>query len=67
MRHSDLFRAYLRDLFTMAQQGDAREESYYPARATMVAEMAKGTGRRQIYSDPIGSRLNKILGSYRVS
>jgi hypothetical protein len=44
-----LFAQYFKDLHAVAQQGDAREESFYPALAAMLAAMADATGRKQVH------------------
>lgn len=49
MADKRLFGAYLKGLHAIAQQGDAREESYYPALAGMLSAMAEATGRKHIH------------------
>ena len=39
---------YFKELHAVTQQGDAREESYYPALAAMLTTLAANTGRSQI-------------------
>ena len=48
-RASTCFSKYLSDLTAVARQGDAREESYYPALADMLKEMARVTERPHIH------------------
>ena len=43
-----LFTAYLKDLHAVAQQGDAREESFYPALAEMLQTAADQSGRKHV-------------------
>ncbi len=43
------FSKYLKDLAAVTQQGDAREESFYPALADMLSEIAEETGRRDVH------------------
>ena len=45
MNHNPIFSAYLKNLAAVARQGDAREESFYPALADMLKEMARATGK----------------------
>ncbi|MGI6355989.1 MAG: N-6 DNA methylase [Lentisphaerae bacterium] len=42
------FNIYFRELHVVAHQGDAREESFYPALAAMLKAVAEGTGRKDI-------------------
>ena len=44
-----LFSKYLKNLADVARQGDAREESFYPALADMLKEMADATGRTHVH------------------
>ena len=44
-----LFSQYFNDLFAVAQQGDAREESFYPALAVMLKTMAETAGKKQAH------------------
>ena len=44
-----IFSTYLNNLAAVARQGDAREESFYPALADMLKEMARATGRTDIH------------------
>jgi hypothetical protein len=48
MTNHPLFTTYLKELAAVTQQGDAREESFYPALAEMLAAVAKATGREQV-------------------
>ena len=48
-RASTCFSRYLKNLTAVAQQGDAREESFYPALADMLKEMAQVTERPQVH------------------
>ena len=45
MHPETIFSSYLSDLAAVAHQGDAREESFYPALAEMLKHIAKATGR----------------------
>jgi len=47
-RASACFSRYLKNLTDIAQQGDAREESFYPALADMLKKMADATDRPMI-------------------
>lgn len=42
------FKAYFKELHAVAQQGDAREESFYPALADMLKTVADATGRKHV-------------------
>lgn len=42
------FKAYFKELYAVAQQGDAREESFYPALAAMLKATADATGRKHV-------------------
>jgi len=42
------FQAYFKELHAVAQQGDAREESFYPALADMLKTVADATGRQHV-------------------
>lgn len=44
-----IFSTYLKDLAAVAQRGDAREESFYPALGKMLEAMAKETGRSHVH------------------
>ena len=46
------FSKYLRKLSQAVLQGDAREESFYPALAEMLADVAKATGRDRMCTSP---------------
>ena len=49
MSRETLFKTYLKHLVVSAQQGDAREESFYPVLADMLKEMANSTGRPHVH------------------
>ncbi|NMA39063.1 MAG: N-6 DNA methylase, partial [Lentisphaerae bacterium] len=42
------FNTYFKELHAVAHQGDAREESFYPALAAMLKAVAEGTGRKDV-------------------
>ena len=44
-----IFPKYLKALAAVARQGDAREESFYPALADMLKEMARATGKKDAH------------------
>ena len=46
---SKLFDSYFKHLAEIAQRGDAREESFYPALAQMLQELAEASGRTHIH------------------
>jgi len=48
MNKKALFSKYLRELSAVAIQGDAREESFYPGLADMLAEVAQASGRAHV-------------------
>ena len=48
MTDKALFTGYLKELHAVAQQGDAREESFYPALADMLKTVAEKTGRKHV-------------------
>ena len=48
MSDKPVFTKYLKELSAVALQGDAREESFYPALAEMLAAIAKATGRAHV-------------------
>ena len=43
-----LFTDYFAELHAVARQGDAREESFYPALAAMLQAVADATGRAHV-------------------
>ena len=49
MNHNPIFSAYLNNLAAVARQGDAREESFYPALADMLKEVAHATGKTDVH------------------
>ncbi len=49
MDKKTLFIQYLKDLAAVARQGDAREESFYPALAEMLKEQARATGKTDLH------------------
>lgn len=48
MSNQTPFKVYFKELYAVAQQGDAREESFYPAFADMVKTVAEVIGRKQV-------------------
>ena len=48
MSKKALFSKYLKELSAVALQGDAREESFYPGLADMLAEVAQASGRTHV-------------------
>ena len=48
MTDKSLFTDYLKELHAVAQQGDAREESFYRALADMLERVAKKIGRKDV-------------------
>jgi hypothetical protein len=49
MNSKTIFDRYLKDLAVTTQQGDAREESYYPALASLMTAASEETGRKGIH------------------
>ena len=49
MNREAIFSTYLNDLAVVVHQGDAREESFYPAFGEMLKQIAKATGRTHIH------------------
>ena len=49
MSKKTIFSTYLKSLAAVARQGDAREESFYPALADMLKEMARATGKTDVH------------------
>jgi len=49
MNMKALFRKYLKDLSEVALRGDAREESFYPALATLLQEVSEATRRPHVH------------------
>ena len=49
MNNKTIFSTYLKDLTAVAQQGDAREESFYPALADMLKKMSDATDRPHVH------------------
>lgn len=49
MSKKTIFSTYLKNLAAVARQGDAREESFYPALADMLAETARAAGRTDVH------------------
>jgi len=43
-----LFTSYFKELHDVVQQGDAREESFYPTLAAMLKAIADATGRKRV-------------------
>ncbi|MBP7275179.1 MAG: N-6 DNA methylase, partial [Kiritimatiellae bacterium] len=48
MSDQTLFKSYFKELHAVAQQGDAREESFYPTLADMLKTVAEKTGRKRV-------------------
>ena len=49
MNQKATFTRYFKDLNNIARQGDAREESFYPALATMLKTVADDGGRQHVH------------------
>ena len=49
MNRNPIFSTYLKNLAAVARQGDAREESFYPALADMLKEVATATGKTDVH------------------
>jgi hypothetical protein len=49
MSYKPVFTKYIKELSAVALQGDAREESFYPTLAEMLAAIAKETGRAHVH------------------
>ena len=49
MNRKAIFTSYFKNLAAVARQGDAREESFYPALATMLKEVADNSGRQHVH------------------
>ncbi len=49
MNRKAVFADYFKDLATTARQGDAREESFYPALAAMLKTVADDSGRQHVH------------------
>lgn len=49
MNQKTIFSTYLNNLAAVARQGDAREESFYPALADMLKEIAHATGKTDVH------------------
>ena len=49
MSQKSIFSTYLNDLTAIARQGDAREESFYPALVKMLEETAHATGKTHVH------------------
>ena len=49
MSKKALFSKYLKELSGVALQGDAREESFYPALADMLTDVAQASGRTHVH------------------
>jgi len=49
MNPKGMFKSYVKALAGVAQQGDAREESFYPCLAEMLAAMAEATGKKDVH------------------
>ena len=49
MSQKAVFASYFKDLAATARQGDAREESFYPALAAMLKAVADDGGRRHVH------------------
>ena len=46
MSHKAIFAKYLKELSTVAMQGDAREESFYPALADSMTTFGRQTATK---------------------
>ena len=44
-----MLKPYLKEIFQIAQQGDAREESYYSPLEVLISEYAKSIGKKNIH------------------
>lgn len=49
MNKKTLFSSYIKELSSVALQGDAREESFYPVLADTLAKVAEATGRNDVH------------------
>ena len=49
MNKKSIFAIYFKGLATIARQGDAREESFYPALATMLKAVADDSNRQHVH------------------
>ena len=49
MTHKSIFTKYLKDLADVAGQGDAREESFYPALEAMLNGIAEASGKKHVH------------------
>ena len=49
MSQKAIFSSYFKDLAAIARQGDAREESFYPALATMLKAVADDSSRQHVH------------------
>ena len=49
MSHEVIFTDYLRNLAAVSKQGDAREESFYPALGMMLKEIAEASDRNHVH------------------
>ena len=49
MNRKAIFTSYFKNLAAVARQGDAREESFYPALATMLKGVADDSGRQHVH------------------
>lgn len=51
-----LFKGYLKSFFEVLQQGDAREESFYPVLKDLLSDYAEETGRHKRSTRSAGIR-----------
>ncbi len=49
MNMKPLFKSYLKELSDTTLRGDAREESFYPALATLFQEVSEATDRPHVH------------------
>jgi hypothetical protein len=49
MSKKSIYTEYYKELYSINQQGDAREESFYPALASMLKTVADATGRKHVH------------------
>ena len=49
MTPKSIFKKYLKDLASVARQGDAREESFYPAFEAMLNGIAEASGKENVH------------------
>ena len=66
MNEHVVFRDFFKELHAVAQQGDAREESFYPALAGMLKRLADATGHKHVHVTTLPKRTDAGNPDFRL-